>query len=363
MRPASATCLADLETCHIFHLRVVIVPMTHTMKPIVWGASLFACLTSALFAQAPAAVPGGSKLEFEVASVKPAAPMTGGFMRMGMRVDAGRMDYENVTLKDCIRTAYRLKDYQISGPDWMAVTRFDIVAKLPEGSTKDQVPEMLQALLADRFKISVHHESKSHDSYALVVGKNGPKLTPSAPDDKTDLPAGSKEPGGSASGSGGTASGSSGGIKTFSVGGGSGAVAGGGGGGAAVTLGAVVSTGTGGAIKMQLKKQTVTNFAESLARFLGSPVVDLTEIQGTYDFNLELTREDLSRGTGITIMARPGAGGDAGNPAGNPAGDSDTDAGSGIFKTVQDYGLKLDKRKAPLDLLVIDHIERVPTEN
>jgi uncharacterized protein (TIGR03435 family) len=133
----------------------------------------------------------------------------------------------------------------------------------------------------------------------------------------------------------------------------------GGGGGAVAARGAAMSMSAGGAMKMQLKKQTMTSFAETLARFLGSPVVDLTEIQGTYDFNLELTREDLSRGSGIMIVAKPGAGGDAGNPAG----DGDTDTGSGIFKTVQDCGLKLDKRKAPMDLLVIDHIEKVPTEN
>lgn len=336
--------------------------MTYRMKPTVLGASLFACLTSGLFGQAPAAVSGGAKLEFEVASVKPAAPMTEGRMRIGMSVDAGRMDYANVSLKDCIRTAYRLKDYQISGPDWLAGARFDIVAKLPEGSTEDQVPEMLQALLADRFKISVHHESKPHDSYALVVAKNGPKLTPSAPDDKTDAPGGPTGPSGSVSGPGGAASSGTGGPPpvrmTFSLGGGGGAAVGGGS-GVAVARGTAANLGAGGSMKMQLKKQTVTGFAGTLARFLGSPVVDLTEIQGTYDFNLELTLEDLRRGTGIPIMARLGAGGDAANPAG----DVDADSGSGIFKTVQDYGLKLDKRKVPMDLLVIDHIEKVPTEN
>jgi uncharacterized protein (TIGR03435 family) len=338
--------------------------MSYGMKPIVWGTSLFVCLTSGLLGQQPAAAPVGSKLEFEVASVKPAAPMMGGFMRMGMRVDAGRMDYENVSLKDCIRTAYRLKDYQISGPDWMTGARFDIVAKLPEGATKDQVPEMLEALLADRFKIAVHHESKSHDSYVLLVGKSGPRLTPSAPDDKAD-PSGGAATFGTSGGGRGEASGMR--VTIALPGGGGGAVAGGGGGGVAVggaggampARGAAVNMSTGGAMKMQLKKQTVTNFAETLARFLASPVVDLTEIQGTYDFALELTREDLSRMSGISLMARPGAGGDTANPAG----DSDADPGSGIFKTVQNYGLKLDKRKAPMDLLVVDHIEKVPTEN
>src|SRR5438105_1093800 len=102
----------------------------------------------------PSAFPQSSRLEFEVASIKPASPQQSGMMRVGMNVDAGRLTYENVALRECIRAAYRVKDYQISGPDWLSSLRFDISAKLPEGATRDQVPEMLQALLADRFKLT-----------------------------------------------------------------------------------------------------------------------------------------------------------------------------------------------------------------
>ena len=113
-------------------------------------------------------------------------------------------------------------------------------------------------------------------------------------------------------------------------------------------------------MKMQLKKLTLTGFAEILGRFLGSPVTDLTEIQGNYDFALEVSLEDITRGSGLMIMKGAPAGGDAGNPAGN----SDAaEPGGAIFRTVQNYGLKLDKRKAPMDLLVIDHVEKVPTAN
>jgi uncharacterized protein (TIGR03435 family) len=229
--------------------------MTYKMKLIVSVASGFVW-SSAVFGQAPAA-PGPSKLEFEVASVKEAAPMTGGRMRIGMNVDDGRMTYENMALKDCIRTAYRLKDFQISGPDWLANTRFDIIAKLPEGATKEQVPEMLQALLADRFKLTVHHESKSHDSYGLVVGKGGAKLTPAAPDDPESGPAGDTTvkiggPGG------GRAEGQ---RMVFSSGGG------GGGGGGSMAVGGG-GMGGGSTMKMQLKKLTLTGFAEILGRFL-----------------------------------------------------------------------------------------------
>ncbi|HLK65704.1 MAG TPA: TIGR03435 family protein [Bryobacteraceae bacterium] len=326
--------------------------MTFPIKPTVSAASLLLYTTLPLLAQPAASVPG-AKLEFEVASVKPAAPMTGGFMRMGMRVDQGRMDYENVSLKDCIRTAYRLKDFQVSGPDWLGNTRFDISAKLPEGTTKDQVPEMLQSLLADRFKLTVHHDSKLHDSYALVVGKGGPKLTPSEPDDPSS-------PQSKAS----TALGAPGGGKpdgasrmTFTMNGG------GGGGGGGMAGGGGMGTGRmamspGNVMKMQMKGQTMSGFADMLARYLASPVVDLTEIEGKYDFTLEMSMEDMTRGSGL-IISKPGGAGDAG---GAPADDA-SEPGGAILRSVQNYGLKLDKKKTPMDLVVVDHIEKSPTEN
>ncbi len=76
--------------------------------------------------------------------------------------------------------AYGVKPYQITGPDWMATTRFDIVAKMPEGSKKADAPKMLQTLLEDRFKLTTHRASAEHPVLALVVGKGGPKLKASA---------------------------------------------------------------------------------------------------------------------------------------------------------------------------------------
>src|SRR5664279_5507214 len=115
------------------------------------GAGLL-FVTSVDFAQAPAA-----KMSFEVASVKTAAPLdmmklaaamqNGEAPKVGMHVDAGRVEFTYVDLKSLISIAYKLKPYQISGPDWMATTRFDIIAKFPSGATKDDIPQMLQALL------------------------------------------------------------------------------------------------------------------------------------------------------------------------------------------------------------------------
>ena len=266
------------------------------------GASLLFGMTAVLWAQAP------GRLEFEVASIKPAAPMTGGMFRVGMRTDKGRVNYENVALKDLIRTAYRLKDYQVVGPDWLDAARFDIVAKISEGHDEKQAPEMLQSLLEDRFKIAVHHESKPHDTYVLLVGKSGPKLTPweEGKNDNFVLPDGTKmtvpapppppPPGSEGAGAKGGVERSSTRI-TISDGGGGGGMGG----------GAGFATTNGGGMHMQLRKQTLDQFAESLARFLGSPVTNLTEIPGEYNFNLEVSPSDMQRGSGMSLPKMMGA--------------------------------------------------------
>ena len=130
---------------------------------------------------------------FEVATVKPSAVdimklaaqmQSGQAPAIGAHVDRARAQYTFMSLKDLIATAYRLKPFQITGPDWLIAIslRFDIVGKMPDGSTVDQAPQMLQALLAERFKLTVHREKKEHPVMALVVGKGGPKLHESPPD-------------------------------------------------------------------------------------------------------------------------------------------------------------------------------------
>ena len=116
-------------------------------------------------------------LEFVVATVKAAPPPTSiGFMRVGMRDGPGTVNYDNVAMIDVLTNAYGVKQHQITGPDWLRSERYNIVAKMPPNSTKEQIPAMLQALLADRFKMAIHRETKVLPVYALVAAKNGPKL-------------------------------------------------------------------------------------------------------------------------------------------------------------------------------------------
>src|SRR5271157_2159969 len=156
---------------------------------------LGACLALAAacaFAQNPPAP------AFEAASVKPSAPMGMGRMRISMGGDPGRLNYSGVSLRDIIRQAYQLKDYQITGPEWLNTERFDIVAKLPDGAPESQKPLMLQALLAERFKLTVHREKKDLPAYALVVAKGGSKLKEfvETPDDAANGPNAGFGPGG-----------------------------------------------------------------------------------------------------------------------------------------------------------------------
>jgi len=127
---------------------------------------------------------------FEVASVKPAPlPPSGRARPTGaagpLSNGPGQISYPNISLHTLLTSAYGVKDYQISGPSWLDSERFEIIAKLPPGTSKEQIPVMLQRLLADRFKLKLHREEKELPIYALVIGKNGPKLKESHGDGDT----------------------------------------------------------------------------------------------------------------------------------------------------------------------------------
>ena len=288
----------------------------------------------------------GQTATFEVASVKPAAPLDrsqilSGQMHVGMKIDAARVDIGSMSLADLIRVAYRVKPYQISGPDWMASERFDVLAKLPEGASSGQVPEMLQALLAERFKLTVHRESKEHAVYALVVGKSGPKLKESAPDADAPAETNDANPQVRVSGRGEN--------TQVSISGGQ--------------IGtAHMSMGPGGTMHLEAPKMNMAAFADTLSRFFDRPVVDLTELKGTYQVALDLSMEDLRNAARTMGIMGPGMGG--GRDGSRPPADAASDPGGlSIFAAVQQLGLKLEPRKVALDFVVIDHLEKAPTEN
>ena len=153
--------------------------MQRTFRNVTIGLALTAL---AAFAQ--------TKPAFEVATIKPSPPLdpakiaaalqAGGKMPIGANIDGLRAEYRYLDLRSLMSVAYGVKPYQITGPDWMATTHFDIVAKMPEGSKKEDASKMLQTLLEERFQLTTHRASAEHPVLALVVGKGGPKLKASA---------------------------------------------------------------------------------------------------------------------------------------------------------------------------------------
>ncbi len=126
-----------------------------------------------------------SQPALEVASIKPSPPppptgmMVGRFGCPGTN-DPSRVTFRNFDLSGLVVVAYGIEYFQLSAPDWLRDDRFDVVAKLPDGATKEQFQLMLQNLLAERFHIAAHREKKEGHVYELVVGKNGPKLQEAA---------------------------------------------------------------------------------------------------------------------------------------------------------------------------------------
>jgi len=324
-----------------------------------WSACL-ALAVSAAFAQTPDpnTAPQPAGLTFEVATIKPAAPLTpalvaSGKLHAGMSVDGARLDIGFFSLSDMIRTAYKLKAYQLSGPDWLSVQRFDILAKMPEGTTKEQVPEMLQALLADRFKLTTHRDTKEHSVYALVVAKTGLKMKEAAPDAAAPTPADDGKKGGLVVGTGSNQ------VRVSPNSDGKGATVSGGAAGAAK-----MSMGPNGTMHMEFQKMPIEGLVEMVARFLDRPVIDATELKGSFEVALDLSMDDIKAMAAKSGMAgMMGMGMGMGGDAARAPADAASEPTSSIFTALQAMGLKLESRKAPVEILVIDHAEKMPTEN
>ncbi len=131
--------------------------------------------------------PGQAPPSFEVASVKVAPPRTGTAALIATDTDPAMVRYSNITLKNLIAMAYSFDSRLIlGGPAWLDDQLYDLAAKLPADAPRDRIPAMLQTLLAERFKLAVHRETKEQTVYLLVTGKNGPQLKPALPADDQD---------------------------------------------------------------------------------------------------------------------------------------------------------------------------------
>jgi uncharacterized protein (TIGR03435 family) len=116
---------------------------------------------------------------FDAASIHPNTSGRKGGSISGYGGSHGRVTFDNASLYDCITLAYGIpagRDYELSGPDWLDSEAFDIVATFPPGTAEPKVLAMVQRMLADRFGLQVHYETKDLQAYALTVAKDGPKL-------------------------------------------------------------------------------------------------------------------------------------------------------------------------------------------
>jgi uncharacterized protein (TIGR03435 family) len=227
---------------------------------------IFFLLILSVFGQAPV---------FDAVSIHPSAPDASGskVARSGRRIDI-----ENSSLREIIAFAYGIptgRDYQLIGPDWLDIARFDITATYPSDTSRDRVPEMLQTMLIDRFGLKTHNENRKLESYVLTVGRRGPKLQPDT----------------------------------------------------AGAEGAFIW----GEDRLTARAITMAGLANRLSGptfKLGRPVVDMTGIQGDYDFTVKWG-EDTS-----------------------------------MFTALQEQlDLRLQAGKAEFPVVVVDHVEKIPTAN
>jgi len=285
--------------------------------PVIFG--LIIAAPSHARSQAQSAPATSPKFKYEVVSVK--QNKSGNPGRWQNAPDG--LTAPNVPLLTLMQQAFGIQEYQISGaPNWISSEKFDIDAKM-DGAVADAFQKlsldeqklarqkMLQALLADRFGLTIHRETKEFQVYSLIIAKNGPKLHEANPGDTY-----------------------ANGIKYPNGGGGPGAIT----------------------MRMSPESQTLTAQAVSIATlvrqfraYLDRPIVDKTELAGKYDFTLTWSPDN---------QALPGN-----VPSGQPTLALPDPGGATLFTAIQEQrGLKLESGKAPIEIIVIDHVER-PSEN
>lgn len=266
----------------------------------------------------------GTTPSFEVASVKPSGPQSVRNSEGGPGSgDPERFSFTKSDLRDLIFIAYGLKDYeeQISGPRWIDTENYDVAVKIPRGTTRTQFRQMFQALLAERFKLVVRHETKQLPVFDLVVGKNGPKIEPKTKESSESSSAAAQVAGPSDQRD-------QDGFPVLPAG----------------HPGFAASMGPGRQSRWTAQQQTMSALVEMLSGHLaaGRRVVDKTGLTGKYDFHLAYD------------MELAGAGTDA--PEDGPA--------LSIFDAVEkQLGLKLVPGKAPFEVIHVVHAEKIPVEN
>jgi len=301
-------------------------------------ATLFLSARIAVFGQGATAQTPDPKLRFEVASVKISAPITGNArpplsdVRGGPGTDdPGRFIVEYMPMTNLLMQAFGVRRLQISGPAWLdrAGDTYDIVAKVPAGASSEDLKTMLQNLLVERFSLAFHRGTKDVPGYELVVGKNGPKLKESEIGTVPPPPP-TVQPPPSPTGQRLKIETDRNGIYQLPAG----------------RPSMVIGGRLGGSTIVAARQQTITQIARFLEGQLRKPVVDKTGLTAKYDFGFAFDP------TGLSGAAAP------------PAFDAAPTGAPSLFTAVQqELGLRLDQKKVTVELIVVDRVEKAPSEN
>lgn len=250
---------------------------------------------------------GAEQPKFETASVKRAKECA-----FQNTIDPGMIALHGDPLNVALMEAFTVKMDHIVGPSWLSSDCFTIDAKIPDGATKDQLPAMLQVLLGERFKLVAHKESRLQSGYALVVDKQGPKLRESDPNSPSTIAHAGQ-----------------------------------------------VMFGVGPGLSRIKGSMTTAKLAHFISGRLGTPVEDLTGLKDKYDIDISWVPDRSTEKMGPYARAYSATHPElADNIALAAIGNED------IFSSLRNsLGLRLQPRKEPEEVLVIDHIEHTPSEN
>ena len=276
-------------------------------------------LSATIFVSMASSAQPSPRPQFEIASVRPVPPGDNlpptirEFARNQGRpgqipmASPDRIRLKNWPLLDLIAAAYSVRTTQVSGPAWLSNDAFDIEAKVPDGTPKEELNAMLESLLEDRFSLSVHRETATKDGFALVIGKNGPNMKIAAPSTAPSEPLTQAEL-----------------TALFerqlraNI---------------ADVMAHNAASDKGGAFERESWPSVTTNqLAAALVRFVGAPVVDEAGLTGKYAASIEISKN------------------------------SDV-PGESVFDAVRKLGLELDRRKIPIETVIVDHVSKTPAPN
>jgi uncharacterized protein (TIGR03435 family) len=287
------------------------------MKPLL----LITLNAGLLFSQAPAGP------RFEVASVHPSPGVRQDGVAIGVHADGAQVRINALPMRDYVARAYRVRQLQVIGPEWLTSERYDVSAKLPDGATSDQIPEMIQALLLERFQLKAHREKRDLPAYVITSGKPPLNMKLLPPDTNPPAPKGTGDI---------QATGSAAGVSVDL------------GNGSSYTFANGVFTG---------HKLTMDQLARMVERYVDRPIVDMTDQPGSYDFSFKVSEEDNQV---MLIHAALGAGMQLPPQVVQFAANGSV---SSLMDGFQSLGLKMESRKAPIDVVVVDSLNKTPSEN